>query len=178
MFINDNLKTATIDLGTVAAGSIGTAVATVDIASSFKIAATIANTVYTLPNPTDALAGDRVRIYNNGTVAISILGTTIPAASFAHFMWTGTTWAADANAGRNSGASVLVAAVPAGNSTVAHNLDLPGAGNQSKLIFRAYDSTGKEVIFARNKAADTATLMGITSTVALTNITFDIVPLV
>jgi hypothetical protein len=75
MFFADNVKHATIPLAVTVAGSIGTAVTTVDIASSFNITYTgVANGVVTAPNPTDGQAGDIVRVANVGSVAFTIGG--------------------------------------------------------------------------------------------------------
>ena len=176
MFINDNVKYATIALPNFAASAaLGTAAATVDVASSFTINQTVAGVVITLPAPTAAIAGDRLSVANIGTVTTTVGGNIIPAGQVAEFVWTGAAWAGEVG-GRNMGGSVLAAAIAAGNSVVSHNLGL-AAGLFSGVIFRAYDATGHEVVIRRNKAADTANAMGISSPVALANITFDFAPL-
>jgi hypothetical protein len=178
-FINDNLKTATLPLTVAAAGVIATAPLSVDIASSFNVAYTgVANGVVTLPNPTDAQAGDRVRVANTGTVAFSIGGDTLQPGFHTLAHWTGTAWSF-LDGGRNAGVSIAVAAVPAGALLVTHNLSMP-AGTFSSVLFRAYNTLGNEIVFKRNKAADTANALGFTSPVALTTnlpITFDFSPL-
>jgi hypothetical protein len=179
-FINDNFKTAQLaPIALAAAGSIGAAPATVDIASSFAINYTgPVNGLVTIPNPTDVQAGDRVRISNVGTAAFSIGGDSLSPGFHTYAEWTGASYTY-LDGGRNAGVSVPVAAVAAGNFTVTHNLAMP-AGTFSSLVFRAYNSIGNEVIFKRNKAADTANVLGFSSPVAITTnlpITFDISPL-
>jgi hypothetical protein len=132
----------------------------------------------TIPNPTDAQAGDRVYIANTGTVAFSIGGDTVNPGAHTQAHWTGTAWAF-LDGGRNAGVSVPVAAVPAGALLVTHNLAMP-AGSFSSVIYRAYNTLGNEIVFRRNKAADTANAMGFTNSTAITTnlpITFDFVPL-
>jgi len=178
MFVNDNLKIATLPIGNLATGgNIGTAAATVDIASSFEVTQTTAGQAVTLPNPTDGLAGDLVRVANApaSTASFTMYGVKVPAGQYAEFFWDGSAWLYQ-EGGRNSGASVLVAAIAVGNNTITHNLNMP-AGSFSQVVFRAYNALGNEVVFRRVKASDTANAIVVNSTVALANITFDIVPL-
>lgn len=178
MFINDNFKTATVALPNFAAnGALGTAITTVDIASTFVITQTTAGISLTLPTPTDATAGDRLVVINStaSTTGITVAGVPLSIGEQAMFTWSGTAWITN-DGGRNMGTSVLVASIAVGNSLVTHNLSLP-TGTFSQVVFKAYNSTGNEVTFKRNKAADTANAFGISSPVALTNITFDIIPL-
>ena len=177
-FINDNFKTATIALPNFTAnGALGTAITTVDIASTFVITQTTAGINLTLPNPTDATPGDRLIVINSttSTNSIAIVGVRLSIGEQAMFTWSGTAWITN-DGGRNMGTSVLVASVPVGNSLVTHNLALP-TGTFSQIIFKAYNSTGNEVTFKRNKVADTTNAFGISSPIVLTNITFDIIPL-
>jgi hypothetical protein len=91
MFISDNLKLASLPLAVAAAGPIGTALTTVDIASSFNVTYTgVANGAITLPNPTDALAGDRIKVANVGTIAFSFGGDTLNPGFHTYAEWTGT----------------------------------------------------------------------------------------
>ena len=177
-FINDNFKTATIALPNFTVnGALGTAIATVDIASTFVITQTTASISLTLPSPTDATAGDRLVVINSttSTTGIKVVGVPLSIGEQAMFTWSGTAWITN-DGGRNMGTSVLVASVPVGNSLVTHNLALP-AGTFSQVIFGAYNTTGNEVTFKRNKVADTTNAFGISSPIALTNITFDIINL-
>jgi hypothetical protein len=178
-FINDTLKRATLPVTVAATGTIGAAAATVDVASSFNVTYTgTPNGAVTLPNPTDAQAGDFIKVANVGTVPFSIGGDTLNAGSHTYAEWTGGTYTF-LDGGRNAGASVAVATVPAGALNVTHNLGLP-AGTFSSVVYRAYNSSGNEVTFRRNKAADTANVMGFTAPVTITTnlpITFDFAPL-
>jgi hypothetical protein len=178
MIILDNLKLATIAISNLATGgSIGTAIATVDIASSFAVNQTTANQVLTIPNPTDALAGDQVTIANIGTASFTILGKTVQAGQFAEFVWNGTTWSVEGDAGRNMGAVVTVASLVAGNNTITHNLSMP-TGSFSSVIVRAYNATGNEITCKRVMASDTANAIVISSPIAIaTATTFQITPL-
>ena len=175
MFINDTLKAATLVFGNLAAGPIATAPLSVDIASSFNINQTTANIALTLPTPTNASAGDRVTVQNIGTAGFTINGYPVKAGEFGEFVWSGAAWQV-MDGGRNTGAVVVAAAVPAGLSTVTHGLALP-AGAFSSVILQAFDNTGSIVAFKRNTATDTANAYGISSPIALTNITFHFTPL-
>jgi hypothetical protein len=179
MQINDNIGLATIAQANFAAnGAIGTAAATVDIASSFVVTQTTAGISVTLPSPTDTTAGLELNYINSGasTQSITVGGLVLTPGTMASFRWDGTAWASLSVGLRNMGASVLVASVVAGASVVTHNLAMP-AGKFSSVIFRAYNAAGTEVVFKRNKAADTANVIGISNPVVVANITFDIVPL-
>jgi hypothetical protein len=181
-FINDNFKLATLALAVTAAGPIATAALSVDIASSFNVTYTgAAAGVLTLPNPTDAQAGDRAIIVNlaASTAAFTIGGTLLQPGQHIDAVWNGAAWTFQSTAGRNQGASVSVAAAPAGALLVTHNLAMP-AGTFSNVIVRAYNSLGNEVVLRRNKAADTANVVGFTLPAAITTnlpLVFDIVPL-
>lgn len=64
-YISDTLKTAQVTIALAAPGSIGLAADTVDKASSIAVNYTgAANGAVTLANPTDAQAGDRVKVLN------------------------------------------------------------------------------------------------------------------
>ena len=181
MIVNDNHLLSTVPLTSFAANApLGTAAATVDIASSFVITQAVGGIVVTIPAPTDTTAGLELNIANAAasTQNITVGGYLMIPSSSMQYRWTGASWVfINAQGGiRNMGASVLVAAVTAGNSVVTHNLTLP-ATFFSSVIFRAYNAAGNEVMFKRNKAADTTNVIGISSPIALTNITFDIVSL-
>jgi hypothetical protein len=176
MFINDNLKTASLAIANVAAGgNIGTAAATVDISSSFLVSQTTAGQALTLPSPTDALAGDRVILGNVGSASFTVSGMTIAPGNFRVLVWSGAAWLIDADKA-STGTVVTVASIPAGLSTVAHNFGLP-SGSFSSVDFTARNVTGSMVDIRRNTATDTANVVGISSPVALSNITFYLSPL-
>ena len=178
-FINDNFKVASIDLTIAAAGPLGTAAATVDIASSFNVKYSgAANGAIVVPTPTDVQAGDRAFIANVGVIPFSVLGETVNGGFMTIIHWSGTAWIL-LDGGRNAGVSVPVAAVAAGNFIVTHNLGMP-TSLFSSVLFRAYNTLGNEVVFKRNKAADTANALGFSSPVVISTnlpITFDFSPL-
>lgn len=176
-FVNDNFKLATLTLTVAAAGSIGTAATTVDIASSFNVNYTgTADGVLTIPSPTSAIAGDVVSITNTGSVSFVLGSDSIAAGATTIAKWTGAAWAFF-DGGRNAGAVVTVATIAAGNSLVTHNLAMP-TGQFSNVTFEAVDANGSPVLFRRNTAADTANAIGISSPVAIATATrFFITPL-
>jgi hypothetical protein len=179
MFINDTIKTATLALTVAAPGAIATAPLSVDIASSFNINYTgAANGLVTIPNPTDGQAGDRIIVANTGTIAFSLGGDSINPGAHTLLHWTGTAWSIF-DGGRNAGASISVATVPAGALLVTHNFAMP-VGSFSSVVCRAFNSAGNEVMFRRNKAGDTANALAFTVPAAITTnlpIVFDISPL-
>jgi hypothetical protein len=169
MFINDIQKNATIALANfAAAGAIGLAAATVDIASSFVITQTAAGVALTLPTPTDATAGDRLTVGSDfaSTQNFSVNGSLVEIGQVATFVWSGTAWLSQIG-GRNTGAVVTVPTIAANaNFTVAHNLAMP-AGSFSAVIASAYNAAGNEFTMKRNNAGDTANVMGFYSPVAI-----------
>lgn len=181
MIVNDNLLLSTIALANFAAGGpLGTAAATVDVASNFVLTQTTASIAVTLPAPTDATAGTELNVSSAAasTANITVGGVVLVPGATTQFRWTGASWASlqPQSGVRNQGASILVAAVPAGNSTVTHNLALP-ATFFSSVIFKARNAAGTEVTFKRNLGADTTNVIGISSPIALTNVTFDVISL-
>jgi hypothetical protein len=178
--INDNFGVAALPLSLAVAGPIATAANSVDKASGFAVTATAAGLALTLPTPTKGDMQHRVLVTNAlaNVNSYTVNGYKINAGESGYFAWDGATWITEAG-GRNMGASISVAAIAAGNFTVAHNLALP-TGTFSNVVFRAFDSTGSEIIFKRNKTADTANVIGFYSPSAITAglpIVFDIVPL-
>lgn len=180
MLINDTLVLATLPLANfLTSGAIGTAAATVDVVSSIVITQTTASVSLTIPSPTDTTAGQRLEVANHSasSQAFTIGGTPVAVGSIARFSWDGAAWLTTLLGVRNQGASISQVNVAAGASVVTHNLALP-TGRFSSINFRAYNSTGSEVVFRRNKATDTANVMGLSSPIALTGtFVFDITPL-
>jgi hypothetical protein len=180
--INDDIfKTATLPLANFAtAGAIGTAATTVDIASSFVITQTTAGIALTIPNPTDANAGDRLLIGSSSTstASVSVAGVTLVPGEFSQWLWSGLAWLF-ADGGRNAGIDVSVAVVSAGNLLVTHNLNMP-TGTFSRVIYQCYNSAGIKVEFRRNKANDTANAMAFNVIAPITAnlpLVFDFIPL-
>lgn len=73
-------------------GAIGTAVATVDIASSILLQQTTANIASTIPNPTLAQAGRILTIVNIGNTQAQVNGVFLTPSKAISFIWTGTAW--------------------------------------------------------------------------------------
>jgi hypothetical protein len=93
MKILENLKKATLELVLSTSGPIGTAVATVDFASSFNVKATVANLTFTIPTPTDLMAGDQININNPnvaGALPFTMFGLKIDLGRTLPLVWTGT----------------------------------------------------------------------------------------
>jgi hypothetical protein len=92
---NDNLKKAYLPLSLGANGAIGTAITTVDIASSFNIIASASNLNFTLPNPTDVNFSDIVEVGGASTNVNSFTINTQKVAAtgeFAYLRWNGVNW--------------------------------------------------------------------------------------
>lgn len=178
MLILDNLKLATLALTNFATGgSIGTAATTVDIVSQFNVNQRTVGQVLTVPTPTNAIAGDMIRIANVGSVAFSIAGKTINPGAFTDLFWNGTTYSIDADSGRNIGATITLTTMTVGNNTVTHNLAMP-AGSFSSINLDVRDSTNSTVNLRRVNASDTANSLVITTPIAVsTPTTFYITPL-
>ncbi|MFO0781923.1 MAG: hypothetical protein U0524_03485, partial [Candidatus Saccharimonadales bacterium] len=77
-----------------ASGSIGTAAATVDIATTLNVNQTTPGISLTLPTPTDSTGGRLLYVSNVGTEQFQINGIPLASGSSASFMWNGTTWVA------------------------------------------------------------------------------------
>lgn len=72
--------------------AIGTAVATVDVASVILIPQTTAGITLTLPNPTQAQAGRLLIVGNTGNQPVTVAGQAVNNASAMPFVWTGAAW--------------------------------------------------------------------------------------
>jgi len=73
-------------------GAIGTAAATVDQYSSFKLPQTTAGQTITLPSPTTTTAGKVAYITNTGSAAFSFYGLSVASAAAAEAIWDGAAW--------------------------------------------------------------------------------------
>jgi hypothetical protein len=82
-----------VTLGNFAANAIiGTAAATVDIASTINISQTTAGITLTLPNPTYAQSGRLLKILNTGNVSVTVAGQVIASLRHHPFVWSGAAW--------------------------------------------------------------------------------------
>ena len=73
-------------------GVIGTAVGTVDGATTFNITQTTASQALTLPSPTTTTAGRIVYVNNVGSASFTMYGTTIASNGSNAFIWNGSQW--------------------------------------------------------------------------------------
>ncbi len=73
-------------------GDIGTAAATVDIASHFNVAQTTAAQTLTLPNPSNTRAGRLAFVTNTQTENFNMHGVTVAAGRSVVIQWDGGTW--------------------------------------------------------------------------------------
>ena len=74
--------------------AIGTAAATVDIASVITINQTTAGIALTLPSPTQTQSGRLLIVGNIGTQSVTVGGQVINVSSGLPFVWTGAAWIA------------------------------------------------------------------------------------
>jgi hypothetical protein len=105
----------------VAGGAIGTAAATVDIATSFTINQTTAGQTITLPNPTNATAGRVAYITNIGTASFTLLGSAVAAGSSRQAVFNGTVWVLTGD-GTGAATSLSALAAAAGANTIDNTL--------------------------------------------------------
>lgn len=140
-----------VNVGNRAAnGAIGTAAATVDIASTILVPQTTQNIIATIPNPTNAQAGRILAVVNNGTAQIKVQGVYINPGQGASFEWTGASWAligeapdylnvgASRNINLNDHLKTLLAAAPITLTVQANTAQY--------MIFRIRQSTAAGVI--------------------------------
>ena len=73
-------------------GAIGTAAATVDVASLFNVNQTTASQTLTVPNLTNATNGKTIHINNVGSASFTLLSKTIEPGTGILLRWTGSAW--------------------------------------------------------------------------------------
>ena len=73
-------------------GAIGTAAATVDVASLFNVNQTTSGQTLTVPNLTNATNGKTIHINNVGSTAFTLLSKTIEPGTGILLRWTGSAW--------------------------------------------------------------------------------------
>jgi hypothetical protein len=93
-FINQGstLFTAVAVSDVAGGGNIGTAAATVDIATTFNVNQTTASQTLTLPNPTTATAGRIAFVNNVGSASFTMYGSVIGTGKSNTFIWNGSSW--------------------------------------------------------------------------------------
>lgn len=72
--------------------AIGTAAATVDIASTIIIPQTAVGIVLTLPNPTNAQNGRVLAVLNTGTAQVKVANQYITPGTAQSYVWSGAAW--------------------------------------------------------------------------------------
>jgi len=73
-------------------GAIGTAAATVDVASLFNVNQTTAGQTLTVPSLTNTTNGKTIHINNIGSVSFTLLGKTVETGTGIILRWTGSAW--------------------------------------------------------------------------------------
>lgn len=73
-------------------GAIGTAAATVDVASLFNVNQTTSGQTLTVPNLTNATNGKTIHINNVGSASFTLLGKTVETGTGIILRWTGSAW--------------------------------------------------------------------------------------
>lgn len=93
LHVNASLLLQAVALGNFATGgSVGTAAATVDIASTLTINQTTAGQTLTLPSPTQAAAGRVLYVTNIGSASFTMLGRSLGTSETLSAFWSGTAW--------------------------------------------------------------------------------------
>lgn len=97
-------------------GAIGTAAATVDVASLFNVNQTTAGQTLTVPNLTNTTNGKTIHINNVGSTAFTLLSKTIEPGTGIILRWTGSAWSISGvgNATGGGGGSGTITGVTAG----------------------------------------------------------------
>jgi hypothetical protein len=164
------LKLQRIVLPNFAANAaLGTAAATVDVASSFTINQTAAGIAVTLPSPTTTTDMQMLYIQNIGTASITVGGVVIPASKYVEYTWNGTAWVAQAD---TSPAKFYVQqALTAGNNTITHNLAL---GTPKAVQVTVIEDVSGETVIPKIAGATMLTnslVINVVAAVPLANIT-------
>lgn len=88
MEINAYLLRERLPIITLAtSGPVGTAATTVDVVSHLGVTASVLGLTFTLPVPADVRSGRDLLVTNSGTNTFVILGVSIAAGQYGHFVW-------------------------------------------------------------------------------------------
>lgn len=175
MIVANTLNVVDVAIANVAAGgNIGTAAATVDVASSFSVNQTTANQNLTLPNPTVTTpAGQLAVVKNAGTAQFSMHGIVIRPTTGSVFQWNGAAWIPLSDVSQPAALIFQQAAVALAANTalvINHNL---GLATPTRVQVQITDANGNAVDL--KLSAFTANSVSLTSPVALTNLTVVVV---
>ena len=169
--------------------AIGTAAATVNVASTLIIPQTTAGITVTLPSPTNTQAGRLLFVENTGTADLIIDSSKVGKGTMLPFQWSGTAWIPVAAGGsddffRSGTAAALLTPDGANDFTesISHNGNL-GLGIADPSTVRArLDVSGAEILrpvalanFAANAVVGTAAAtVDIASTLTINQTTANI----
>jgi len=152
-------------------GAIGTAAATVDVASLFNVNQTTAGQTLTVPNLTNTTKGKTIHINNVGSTAFTLLSKTIEPGTGILLRWTGSAWniSGVGNATGGGGGSGDIEGVTAGNGisgggttgTVTISADTSILATKNGLLLKV-DKSGTKVLSDENySTAEKSKLSGI-----------------
>jgi hypothetical protein len=152
-------------------GAIGTAAATVDVASLFNVNQTTASQTLTVPNLTNTTNGKTIHINNVGSTAFTLLSKTIEPGTGILLRWTGSAWniSGVGNATGGGGGSGDIEGVTAGNGisgggttgTVTISADTSILATKNGLLLKV-DKSGTKVLSDENySTAEKSKLSGI-----------------
>lgn len=155
-------------------GAIGTAAATVDVASLFNVNQTTASQTLTVPSLTNTTNGKTIHINNVGSVSFTLLGKTVETGTGIILRWTGSGWSISGvgNATGGGGGSGDIDGVTAGvgltgggtTGTVTLNADTASVLATIYDVSQKVDKSGSKVLSDENyTTAEKSKLSGIAS---------------
>jgi hypothetical protein len=154
----------TLALGDLAAGSLGTAAATVDVYTSISISPTASGRTYTIPSPTSATIGRVLYISNINATNTFTIGTTLFGTnSTATMFWNGSTWAF---AGMDGGSNNYVQNQSSTDQTANFRISGTGQANTSFLT-PALDVATAGTLSLGTSTATGVTIGGTTNTTSI-----------
>ena len=166
-------------------GTIGTAAATVDVATTFNVNQTTTGQTLTLPTPTDTTAGRIVYINNIGTANFTMSGVLITAGRAQGYIWTGTAWTGAGIDSAGDGANQVGAvdgqpksangAVITNNTLYLQTADasFPGLVSTGAQTFAGSKTFSAQIVANGGISLGTQTLQGTTAVIDFTNFDVD-----
>jgi hypothetical protein len=151
MQVNDVLKIEAgnqfkaLALGNFAGGgSIGSAAATVDIATIVNIAQTTAAQTLTIPSPTAATPGRLLFINNTGSASFLVGAATVAAGGVYAASWTGSAWAPISSSGGGSSTNVAAPSIFTPSDAIFPATAPAGGTSRNGHPTIAYDAATQE----------------------------------
>ncbi|MDB5182188.1 MAG: exported protein of unknown function, partial [Candidatus Saccharibacteria bacterium] len=129
------LNTAVALSNFTASAAIGTAAATVNVATAFTVNQTTASIILTLPSPTTTTAGRIVYVSNIGTASFTMYNVVVSPGTTATYLWNGTAWTSAGIDG--SGANYIQ---NQSGSTQTGNFKISGTGVAATLHAATFDA--------------------------------------